>query len=208
MATDLFRAGHRGRPDGAVCNLFSDGSRRHHCPATASACRRLCEDVQPRLNCIAESVRNKFSLEEMTIDAAVHDQAIEQDETRAIVAHSSPSPGDAPTRQTSELDEIARRVSEVNPNTKPIISSRDELLRIDRRSFGAARLHSQPFVSVTVKSGLIAGSAGDRVRCRLSLAPLAKSRWPLCRIRNRRSSFLSQGLCAATTAVLGTTRVQ
>jgi RND family efflux transporter MFP subunit len=57
------------------------------------------------------------------MDAAVHDQAIEQDETRATVARSSPNVGNASTRQTSELDDIARRVSEGYPNDKPIVSS-------------------------------------------------------------------------------------
>ena len=52
-------------------------SCRHHSPATASACRRLCEDVQSRLNCRAESRRDYSGpidavvLEEVAMDAAV-----------------------------------------------------------------------------------------------------------------------------------------
>jgi multidrug resistance efflux pump len=57
------------------------------------------------------------------MDAAVHDQAIEQDQTRAAVTRSSPSVGDASARQAIELDDVARRVSEGHPNNKPIVSS-------------------------------------------------------------------------------------
>ena len=57
------------------------------------------------------------------MDAAVHDQAIEQGETQATVARSLPSVGGASARQPSELDDVARRVSEGHPNNKPIVSS-------------------------------------------------------------------------------------
>jgi len=57
------------------------------------------------------------------MDAAVHDEAVQQDEVQATVTHSSPSVGDASARQTSELDDVARRVSEGYPNNKPIVSS-------------------------------------------------------------------------------------
>src|SRR5215471_11310727 len=57
------------------------------------------------------------------MDAAVHDPAVQQDEMRATVTHSLPSVGYASAPQTSELDDVARRVSEGYPNNKPIVSS-------------------------------------------------------------------------------------
>jgi RND family efflux transporter MFP subunit len=71
------------------------------------------------------------------MDAAVHDQAIEQDQTRAAVTRSSPSVGDASARQASELDDVARRVSESHPNNKPIASSSGK--SVARRRGGALR---------------------------------------------------------------------
>jgi hypothetical protein len=57
------------------------------------------------------------------MDAAVHDQAVDQDETRASGTRSSPGAGDAPTRQTIELDDIVRKASEASLGNKPIVSS-------------------------------------------------------------------------------------
>ena len=57
------------------------------------------------------------------MDAAVHDEVVQQDEMQATVTRSSPSVGDASARQASELDDVARRVSEGYPNKKPIVSS-------------------------------------------------------------------------------------
>jgi len=57
------------------------------------------------------------------MDAAVHDEVVQQDEMQATVTRSSPSVGDASARQASELDDVARRVSENYPNNKPIVSS-------------------------------------------------------------------------------------
>jgi RND family efflux transporter MFP subunit len=54
------------------------------------------------------------------MDAAVHDEAVQKDE--ATVTRSSPSVGDASARQASELDDVARKVSEGYPNNKPIVS--------------------------------------------------------------------------------------
>jgi RND family efflux transporter MFP subunit len=51
------------------------------------------------------------------MDAAVHDEVVQQDEMPASVTRSSPSVGDAPARQASELE------SEGDPNNKPIVSS-------------------------------------------------------------------------------------
>ena len=56
------------------------------------------------------------------MDAAVH-EAVQQDEMQATVTRSSPSVGDAWARQTSEFDDVARRVSETYPGKKPIVSS-------------------------------------------------------------------------------------
>lgn len=66
-------------------------------------------------------------------------------------------------------------------------------------AFGAVRLHSGPFVSVTVKAAI-----SYRVRCRLGVAVNSlggEGGGPCAGIRNRHSPFLSQGLCGATTAV-------
>jgi hypothetical protein len=57
------------------------------------------------------------------LDAAVRDEAVQQDKMQATVTRSSPSVGDASARQASELDDMARRVSETYPGNKPIISS-------------------------------------------------------------------------------------
>ena len=69
------------------------------------------------------------------MDAAVHDEAVQRDE--ATVTRSSPSVGDAPARQASELDDVARRVSEGHSNNKTIISSSGKSL--SRRRGGALR---------------------------------------------------------------------
>ena len=71
------------------------------------------------------------------MDAAVHDEAVQQDEMRATVTRSSPSVDDASTRQTSELDDVARRVSEGYPNNKPMVSSSGA--STSRRRGGALR---------------------------------------------------------------------
>ena len=55
------------------------------------------------------------------MDAAAHDETVQQDE--ATVTRSSPSVGDASARRASELDDVAQRVSEGYPNSKPIVSS-------------------------------------------------------------------------------------
>ena len=57
------------------------------------------------------------------MDAAVHDEAVQHDEMQAPVTRSPPSVGDASARQTSELDDVARRVSEAYPDNRPIVSS-------------------------------------------------------------------------------------
>ena len=57
------------------------------------------------------------------MDMAVHDDAVQQDEMQASITRSSSSAGDASARQASELDDVARRVSENYPNNKPIVSS-------------------------------------------------------------------------------------
>jgi RND family efflux transporter MFP subunit len=57
------------------------------------------------------------------MDAAVHDEAVQQDEVQATITRSSPSLGDASARQAGEFDDVARRVSENYPNDKPIVLS-------------------------------------------------------------------------------------
>src|SRR5215468_10471309 len=154
--THLSRAGHRRRPVGAVCNLSGDGSHCHPCPAAASACRWLCEDVQPRLDCRTESVRNNSRpidavvLEEMIMDAAVDDEAVQQDKMQAIVARSSLGVG-VSSRQAGELDDIARGVPEA-PGNKPIVSFPGKSMT--RRRSGALR--TVPFLLRRVATAGIA----------------------------------------------------
>ncbi|WP_245331802.1 HlyD family secretion protein [Bradyrhizobium sp. NAS80.1] len=57
------------------------------------------------------------------MDAAIREDAVQQDEMQATVTRSSPSVGDASDGQASELDDVARRASEGYPNNKPIVSS-------------------------------------------------------------------------------------
>jgi multidrug resistance efflux pump len=57
------------------------------------------------------------------MDAAVLDEAVQQDEMPAPATHSSPSVDDVSTRQAGDVDDIARRVSESYPGDKPIVSS-------------------------------------------------------------------------------------
>ena len=57
------------------------------------------------------------------MDAAVHDEAVQRNEMQAAATCSSPSAGNAPTRETTEPDEITRRVLKVYPGNKPIVSS-------------------------------------------------------------------------------------
>jgi multidrug resistance efflux pump len=71
------------------------------------------------------------------MDAAVHDEAVQQDEVQPTVTRFSPSVGDASARQASELDDVARRISEGYPNNKPIVSSSGK--SIARRRGGALR---------------------------------------------------------------------
>src|SRR5215510_12075789 len=71
------------------------------------------------------------------MDAAVHDEAVQQDEVQATVTRSSPSVGDPSARQASERDDVARKVSEAYPNNKPIVSSTGK--SVARRRGGALR---------------------------------------------------------------------
>ena len=71
------------------------------------------------------------------MDAAVHDEAVQQDEMQASITRSSPSVGDAPARRASELDDVTRRVLKVYPGNKPIVSSSGKSRA--RRPSGALR---------------------------------------------------------------------
>ncbi len=80
--------------------------------------------------------------------------------------------------------------------------TRDELLRINRRS-SRPRPYSGPFVSVTVRAAIRWSCRRSRplsIGCGSQLARRARAA-ALCRIRNRHSPSLSQGLCGAPTAV-------
>ena len=71
------------------------------------------------------------------MDAAVHDEAVQRNEMQAAATCSSPSAGNAPTRETTEPDEITRRVLKVYPGNKPIVSSSGKSRA--RRPSGALR---------------------------------------------------------------------
>src|SRR5262249_40837239 len=127
--THLSRAGYRRRSAGAVCNLFGGSSCRRCCPSTASACHRLREDVQSRLNCRTQSVRSNSRLsdavilKEMAMSGTIDNEVFRQEEVQALVAHSSASVGDASPGQAGERDDVARRVSEAYPHDKRMVSS-------------------------------------------------------------------------------------
>jgi multidrug resistance efflux pump len=57
------------------------------------------------------------------MDAAVHDEAVQQDQVQATDTSSSPDVDNASAPQARELDGVARRVSEGYSNNKPIASS-------------------------------------------------------------------------------------
>jgi len=71
------------------------------------------------------------------MDAAVHDEAIQQAKVQATVTRSSASLGDASARQAGEFDDVTRRVSEDYPNNKSIVSSSGKSMA--RRRGGALR---------------------------------------------------------------------
>jgi multidrug resistance efflux pump len=58
------------------------------------------------------------------MDAAVQDEAVTQGKMRATEMRASPRAGDTSARQASELDDIARKVSEIHPSDEPVASSR------------------------------------------------------------------------------------
>ena len=71
------------------------------------------------------------------MDAAVHDEAVRQDEMQITVTRSPPIVDDASGRQAGEVDDVAREVSENNPDDRPMISS--PVKRRTRRRSGALR---------------------------------------------------------------------
>ena len=97
------------------------------------------------------------------MDAAVHDQAIEQDQSRAAVTRSSSSVGDASARQPSERDDIARKVSEAYPNNKPIVSTGKSVARRRAGALRTARflLRKAATAAIAVVAVLIALVAWD-----------------------------------------------
>jgi len=56
------------------------------------------------------------------MDAAVHDQAVQQDKAQITETRPSPSADDASARQADERDEIARKVSEAYSGSDPVVS--------------------------------------------------------------------------------------
>ena len=71
------------------------------------------------------------------MDAAVHDEAVRQDKMQTTVTRSSPVVDDASACQASEIDDVARRVSESYPGGRPVISPSGK--RMARRRSGALR---------------------------------------------------------------------
>src|SRR5262249_8999309 len=120
-------------------------------------------------SCRAESLRDYSELigvvvlEEVAMDATVHNEAVQQDET--AVTHSSPSVGDPSIRQPSERDDVARKISDGYPNNKPIVSSTGKSAA--RRSGGALRaarflLRMGATAAIAVVAVLIALVAWDQ----------------------------------------------
>jgi RND family efflux transporter MFP subunit len=73
----------------------------------------------------------------MAMDAALHDEAVQRDKMQTSVPGSSLNVDDASTRQASDIDDVARRVSESDPGDRPIIPSSRK--RVARRRSGALR---------------------------------------------------------------------
>jgi RND family efflux transporter MFP subunit len=71
------------------------------------------------------------------MDAAIHDEAVQQDEMRAPVTRSPPSVGGVSTRQPGDVDDIARKGSESRPGDNPIVLSSGK--SVARRRSGAMR---------------------------------------------------------------------
>jgi RND family efflux transporter MFP subunit len=71
------------------------------------------------------------------MDAAVHNEAVQQDRMQATVTRSSPSFDDASARQAGEVDDVARRPPESESGDRPIVPSSVKR-RVLRRS-GALR---------------------------------------------------------------------
>ena len=80
------------------------------------------------------------------MDAAVHDEAVQQDRMQATAARSSPSVSDASARQAGERDDVARRSPETFPGDRPIISSSGK--RMARRRSDALRAARGPLRKV------------------------------------------------------------
>ena len=66
------------------------------------------------------------------MSGTIDDEVFQQEEVQTLVAHPSPSAGDASPRQASDLDDIARRESEARPGNKPIASSSRKSMALRR----------------------------------------------------------------------------
>jgi multidrug resistance efflux pump len=71
------------------------------------------------------------------MDAAVQDEVVQLDKVQTIVARPSPSVDDASSRQADEVDDVARRVSERDPDKTPILPLSGKSMA--RRQSGALR---------------------------------------------------------------------
>jgi RND family efflux transporter MFP subunit len=101
----------------------------------------------------------------MTMDAAVHDEAVQQDKMQTIATRCSPGVGDVSSRQAGELDDIARRVPESYPGNKPIVSFPGKSMA--RRRSGALRtarflLRRVATVGIAVAAVLVALVTWDK----------------------------------------------
>jgi multidrug resistance efflux pump len=91
----------------------------------------------------------------MDMDAAVHDEAVQQDETQTTVTRSPPNIGDASARQASEVDDVALRASKSDTGDRPTIPS--SVQRRARRRSGS--LQTPRFVLRRVATAAIAAVA-------------------------------------------------
>ena len=71
------------------------------------------------------------------MDAAVQDEVVQLDKVQTIVPRPSPSVDDASSRQADEVDDVARRVSEPDPDKTPILPLSGKSMA--RRQSGALR---------------------------------------------------------------------
>lgn len=99
------------------------------------------------------------------MDAAVHEEAVQQDKMRTMVTRSPPTVDDVSARQAVEVEDGARRPSEGSPEGRPIVSSSGK--RKARRRGGALRtarflLRKVATAAIVVVAVLVALVAWDQ----------------------------------------------